>query len=117
MTYIRPKSEHNLTPEEKRNLLREYFDHYRKIASDNPELLNSKLPRAAYDELLNEIGELILKKSEEMCTGHNSVKKFIEENSLPEHLEGYLPKEFRAFCLALNSLKQWPQTDIFWAAQ
>jgi len=107
MAYIRPKSDHKLSPEEKRELLQEYFDYYGEISRSNPKLLNSKLPRGAFDNLLNQVGELILFEAEKLTEGDTEVSEFLAENSLPEHLEQYLPKEFRAYCLALNALKQW----------
>lgn len=107
MAYVRPKSAYNLTPTEKRELLQEYFDYYREVSKDNPELLNSKLPRSAFDDVLSEIGELILSKSEELSSNDSQVSKFLAENPLPKHLEQYLPENFRAFCLALNAVKQW----------
>ncbi|MBC2704488.1 hypothetical protein [Desulfobacula sp.] len=107
MSYIRPKSDFQLTPEEKKNLLQEYFDFYTERASQNPHLLNSKIPRDEFDDLLNDIGSLIIKKAESFSNSDNSVSRFLYENSLPEHLEYYLPKQFRVFCLALNALKQW----------
>ena len=107
MAYNRPKNKIQLSPEEKRNLLEEYFEFYRKISKQNPQLLNSKIPRSEFDELLDDIGELILKKSEHLSSYDNNVSRFLKENPLPEHLEQYLPKQFRVFCLALNALKQW----------
>jgi hypothetical protein len=107
MSYIRPKSNHALSPDEKRDLLQEYFDYYREVSKSNPELLNSKLPRSAFDNLLNDIGELILAKAETLTATGNEVSNFLAENPLPEHLEHYLPEQFRVYCLALNALKQW----------
>lgn len=107
MTYIRPKSKFKLTPEEKESLIQEYFDFYKKLTIQNPDLINSKIPRSAFDDLLNEIGELIINKSETFANSDNEASRFLKENPLPEHLEKYLPKNFRIFCLALNALKQW----------
>jgi len=107
MTYTRPKSEHKLSPDEKRELLQEYFDYYHEVSVSNPELLNSKLPRSAFDELINEIGELILEKTEKLACTENEVSQFLKDNPLPEHLEKYLPNNFRTYSLALNSMKQW----------
>ena len=107
MTYIRPKSNHKLSPDEKRELLQEYFDYYHEISITKPELLNSKLPRSAFDDLLNDIGELILEKSKILATTGNEVSNFLKDNPLPKHLEKYLPDEFRVYSLALNALKQW----------
>ena len=77
------------------------------IAAQKPHLLNSKIPRGEFDDLLNNIGELLLDKSEELSLSDNEVSCFLIENPLPEHLEQFLPKKFRVFCLALNALKQW----------
>ena len=107
MTYIRPKSDHKLSPEEKRELLQEYFDYYHEVSISNPDRLNSKLPRSAFEDLLNEIGELILEKAKILVTSENEVSQFLKDNPLPQHLEKYLPDEFRVYSLALNSLKQW----------
>lgn len=59
MTYIRPKSDHKLSPEEKRELLQEYFDYYHEVSITNSDRLNSKLPRSDFDGLLNEIGDKV----------------------------------------------------------
>ncbi len=107
MTYIRPKSKHKLTPDEKRELLQEYFNYYHDVSITNPERLNSKLPRNAFDELLSEIGELILAKTEILSSTENEVSQFLKNNPLPKHLEKYLPENFRIYSLALNSMKQW----------
>jgi len=107
MTYIRPKREHKLSLDEKRELLQEYFDYYHEVSVSDPELLNSKLPRSAFDELINEIGELILEKTEKLASSENEVSQFLKGNPLPEHLEKYLPNNFRTYSLALNSMKQW----------
>ena len=107
MTYIRPKSDHNLTPDEKRELLKEYFDYYQEVAVNNPGLLNLKLPRSAFNDLLNDIGKLILSKAEKLSSTENEISKFFADNPLPKHLQQYLPEDFRVYSLALNAMKQW----------
>ena len=74
MAYIRPKSDFQLTPEEKKNLLQEYFDFYTEIASQNPHLLNSKIHRDEFDDLLNDIGSLILKKAESFSNSDDKMR-------------------------------------------
>jgi hypothetical protein len=74
---------------------------------NSPELLNSKLPRSAFDDLLNKIGELILAETELLLTSENEVSQFLNDNPLPKNLVQYLPDNFRVYCLALNSMKQW----------
>ncbi len=107
MAYTRPKSNLALSPDEKRDLLQEYFDYYKEVAENQPELLNSKLPRSAFDDLINEIGELILKKSESLSSSKNEVSQFLKNNPLPKHLEQFLPENFMVYSLALNAMKQW----------
>ena len=107
MNYIRPKSDHKLSPAEKRELLQEYFDYYHEVSISDPDRLNSKLPRSAFSDLLNEIGCLILEKSKILASSENEVSQFLKDNPLPEHLKEYLPEEYRIYSLALNSLKQW----------
>jgi hypothetical protein len=111
MNYIRPKSTHSLSPEEKRVLLKEYFDFYQKISIETPELLNIKLPRNVFDSLLDEIGGLILEKSNSFASSDNEISHFLKNNPLPEHLSQYLPLEYRVYCLALNALKQWVSAE------
>jgi len=111
MSYSRPKSELKLSPNEKRELIQEYFDYYKGIYIENPELLNSKIPRDAFNDLLDAIGELLLEKTKEFANSPGQVNDFLNSNPLPEHIDGYLPREFRAFCLALNALKQWVSAE------
>ena len=42
-----------------------------------------------------------------MATTPGAVREFLDANPLPPKLASILPDEFRAFCLALNALKQW----------
>ena len=111
MSYSRPKSELKLSPNEKRELIQEYFDYYKRTYIENPELLNSKIPRDAFNDLLDAIGELLFEKSKEFANSPGQVSDFLNSNPLPEHIDGYLPREFRAFCLALNALKQWVSAE------
>lgn len=111
MTYIRPKNKYNFSPTEKRELLEEYFEFYRTIAREQPDLLNSKLPREAHASFLSEIGAILLRHSETEVQKDGEVAKFLDKNPLPDHLSHLLPKEFRAYCLALNALKQWVSAE------
>jgi len=107
MAYVRPKSAYTLSRDEKRELLQEYFDYYHNASINNPGLLNSKIPRSAFNELLDEIGELILNKSESLSLNENEVNTFLKDNPLPQGIKKCLPDDFRVYCLALNAVKQW----------
>jgi|GEM_PF-339075 len=105
--YQRPKSGIKLSPEEKLKLIKEYFEYYEKSAKESPNILNSKLSRTAFDELLNKIGFLVLSETEKLLKTDNEVMVFLKQNPLPTGFEKHLPENFRIYCLALNAIKQW----------
>ena len=105
--YKRPKNELPLSPEEKSVLLKQYFEHYRAQFKKNPDLLNQKLPRDAFDGVLNELGEMLLTKSKSLASIEGPIRAFLDDNPLPQEIAQRLPPEFRVFCLALNAIKQW----------
>jgi hypothetical protein len=70
-------------------------------------LLNQKLPREAFKALLDNIGSLLLEKTKALADQPGPVQDFLERNGLPPSVARMLPPDFRAFCLALNALKQW----------
>jgi hypothetical protein len=107
MPYHRPQSSVRLTKPEKLGLLVDYFEHYRELAATDPALLNVKASREASARLLDQIGDLLLAWCAEAVTASGPVREFLDANPLPAVMKGLLPDEFRAFCLALNSLKQW----------
>jgi hypothetical protein len=109
--YKRPKSQIVLTKAQREGLLREYFDHYRAIAKKNPALLNQKLPRDVYKALLHVMGSVLLAQTKDLAAKPGPVREFLELNSLPPSLAPLLPPDFRAFCLALNALKQWVSAE------
>ncbi len=111
MAYCRPKSKARLTRAEKLNLLSQYFEDYRCLAKQSPASLNVKVPREAYDQLLAQVGTLLLDTSAKAAEERGPVRDFLDTNPLPEALKGLLPDEFRAFCLALNALKQWVSAE------
>ena len=90
-----------------RTLLERYYGEYRAWAAEDPSQLNRKVPREAFDELLNRAGALLLEQAAVLATTPGPVREFLEQNPLPLSLAGKLPDEFRAFTLALNALKQW----------
>jgi hypothetical protein len=109
--FVRPKLERRLTPQEKADLLLEHINHYARLARQNPSALNAKVPREAFDELLDAIGCLLLTEASRLAKSAGPVREFLEENPLPTPMARHLPQEFRAFCLALNALKQWVSAE------
>ncbi|WIG93163.1 hypothetical protein [Myxococcus sp. SDU36] len=107
MTYERPKPKAKLSKPERKELLERYYGEYRAWAAEDHSCLNRKVPRGAFNEMLNQVGGLLLEQAGMMATTPGPVREFLEQNPLPPVLEGKLPDEFRAFALALNALKQW----------
>jgi hypothetical protein len=107
MAYERPKPKAKLSKPERQELLERYYGEYRAWATEDLSRLNRKVPREAFDELLNRVGALLLEQATVLPATPGPVREFLEQNPLPPSLEGKLPDEFRAFTLALNALKQW----------
>jgi len=105
--YGRPRNESPLSKDEKLRLLKQYFEHYRSRAATDRSVLNQKLPREAFNDLLNSLGEMLLTKSKDLASIEGPVGTFLDNNQLPEAIDQRLPREFRVFCLALNAIKQW----------
>jgi hypothetical protein len=105
--YMRPTNPNPLSPGEKAELLREYFAYYEDVAQQAPELLNVKLERAAVAGLLDEVGALLLQRSRQLALAPGPMREFLQATEPPECVRERLPADFRAFCLALNALKQW----------
>ncbi|MCX5791857.1 MAG: hypothetical protein NTY45_06500 [Elusimicrobia bacterium] len=110
MKYTRPRIETRLSKEEKVALMRDYIEYYKHQYAANPAFLNTKIPRKAFEELTNQIGALLLKKSTAWAKA-GEVSKFLHANPLPHSMRVMLPREIRAFCLALNALKQWVSAE------
>lgn len=87
--------------------MKQYFSYYERLADQSSVLLNVKLERSAVEELLNEIGVLLLEKSQALANSPGGVRDFLDANELPDCIRGQLPDEYRAYCLVLNALKQW----------
>jgi hypothetical protein len=107
MPYERPKNSLHLSRVEKLAMLKDYFEYYTQLAAVDATVLNRKIPREAFHDLLDRLGEMLLKESEKLAEAKGPVRDFLEDNPLPPSMAGRLPTDFRAFCLALNSLKQW----------
>jgi hypothetical protein len=78
-----------------------------KLAAVDPLALNRKVPREAFVELLDRVGDVLLQESSKLAKSQGPVRQFLDTNPLPSAMAALLPGEFRTFCLALNALKQW----------
>lgn len=107
MAYKRPQPKAKLSKSERKEVLDRYYGEYREWAAKDPSCLNRKVPREAFENLLNRVGELLIEQAAVLTASPGSVREFLDENRLPPSVEGKLPDEFRAFALALNALKQW----------
>jgi hypothetical protein len=108
MVYNRYQIDESLIMEEKKNIMRNYLSFYERLyASEGETALNKKINRSIFNEVLDEIGNVLQKKAREMSYENNEIKSFLEKNPLPEDMEKHLPIEFRVFALLLNALKQW----------
>ena len=107
MVYQRPQSKQRLSPEEKKQLLKDYSEFYRVQAQIDIQNLNKKIPREAFEAFLDEIGCKLLEASAEMAKSNLDIQNFLADTPLPLELQILLPDEFRVFCLLLNALKQW----------
>lgn len=115
MPYIRPVNPNPVLPDEKQKLISEYFAYYGKIAQLAEERgdysgLNAKLPKVAAEIFLSDVGTLLNQTALKAAKTGN-VRDFLDKNPLPDSMKNHLPDEFRAFCLLLNSLKQWVSAE------
>jgi hypothetical protein len=111
MPYERRTPRHRLDKTQKVEIVAALVEHYRDIYPDEPDALNRKLPKSAFADLLDEVGELLVERSRSMATEPGPVRDFLVANPLPTQIEGLLPMDYRAFCLALNALKQWVSAE------
>jgi hypothetical protein len=109
--YVRPAPNSKLNAQEKTQLLTEHFEHCTALASRNPAALNAKIPREAFDKLLQKVGRLLLTEASRLANSDGPVRDFLQEHPLPDSLNNRLPPDFRAFCLAINALKQWVSAE------
>lgn len=107
MAYERPINRLKLSKQEKLDLLEDYIQHYRQLIATNKAVLNQKVPRQSFADVLDRVGEILLTESAKLATSTGPMRAFLEDNPLPRSMEKSLPDHFRVFCLALNSLKQW----------
>ncbi|HET9365765.1 MAG TPA: hypothetical protein VFP71_12215 [Candidatus Angelobacter sp.] len=107
MTFKRPTNRLPLSKTDKLDLLKDYIEHYRQLATTDKTALNRKVPRGAFNDLLNRVGDMLLAESAKLAESAGPIRTFLNTNPLPQSMAERLPDDFRVFCLALNSLKQW----------
>lgn len=107
MKYQRPVNKTSLSKAEKLDMIKQYIQHYRALAASDLAVLNRKVPRDAFTELLDCVGDLLLSESVKLAEAEGPVRTFLDANPLPRAMAQRLPDDFRVFCLVLNSLKQW----------
>lgn len=112
MAYERYKSEVSLSKPEKVSLMSEYIDYYKQLIDEQGlDVLNVKIPREVFTEVLDSIGSTLNQKACELAYNDGPVKEFLEKNPLPPCMRELLPDEFRSFSLLLNALKQWVSAE------
>jgi hypothetical protein len=112
MAYKRYKSEIALPKEEKISLMAEYINYYENLINvHGTDVLNIKIPRGVFSEILDNIGTLVNEQAMKMANEEGAVKDFLQANPLPPHMQKLLPDEFRVFALLINSLKQWVSAE------
>jgi hypothetical protein len=96
-----------LSKTDRQLLLLEYLKHCSLVGQQNPAALNQKLPRDGAVDVLDRIAVLLREEAALLASRPGPMRTFLDNNPLPECLNGMLPDDFRAFCLLLNALKQW----------
>lgn len=112
MKYAHPKPSVKPAKEERSALLKEYFDLCRHQAAQDAGALNRKVPREAFRDLHERVGLLLLDEAKKLATEAGPIRDFLDVNPLPERMRRFLPDEYRAFSLVLNSLKQWTVKEV-----
>ena len=69
------------------------------------------MPRDVFTDLLDAIGGFLLQNARDLAAQRGLVRDLIDRNSLPPSVAELLSPDFRAFCLALNALKQWVSAE------
>ncbi len=111
MAFKRFENENTLNKKEKVELITEYVDYYKiLIAEKGLDALNVKIPRNAFESILDKIGEILIEESVKISK-NGVVKEFLDSNPVPPHMSDLLPDEFRTFSLMLNALKQWVSAE------
>ncbi len=107
MSYVRPELDVPIPAAQKTELLSEYVRHYAALARADQSTLRRKVANQKFADLLDKIGDLIIAESARLAKEPGPVRTFLEENPVPAGMAPFLTDSVRAFCLALNALKQW----------
>ena len=78
MAYQRPTNGSPLSKSEKLALLEEYIEHYRQLAATDPTVLNRKVPREAFREIVDRLGEMLLAESVKLAGVAGAGAGFLE---------------------------------------
>jgi len=83
MSYQRPQNDRPLSKAEKLQLLKAHALHYRMLAGTDPSALNRKVPRDAFSELIQRIGQNVVDESGTLAASPGLVRDFLDANPLP----------------------------------
>lgn len=112
MAYIRPQPKQRISKEERKQLLQEYYLHYKELIHDQGiEALNLKIPREVFSSVLDEVGVLLQERAAQLLSENEAVRQFLEKTPVPPSMASQLPEDFRVFALFLNALKQWVSAE------
>lgn len=112
MAYIRPQPKQRISKEERKQLLQEYYLHYKELIHDQGiEALNLKIPREVFSSVLDEVGVLLQERAAQLLSENEAVRQFLEKTPVPPSMASQLPEDFRVFALLLNALKQWVSAE------
>ena len=93
MAYKRYKSEIALSKQEKVNLMSEYINYYERLKNEQGlDVLNVKIPRDVFANILDEIGSVLNQKAIEMANEDGPVKDFLEAESTATAHEGIIAR-------------------------
>ena len=112
MAYIRPQPKQRISKEERKQLLQEYYLHYKELIHDQGiEALNLKIPREVFSSVLDEVGVLLQERAAQLLSENEAVRQFLEKTPVPPSMASQLPEDFRVYALLLNALKQWESAE------
>jgi hypothetical protein len=77
--YERPQPAARLTGGEREQLLREYYDEYARLSASEPDVLNRKVPREHFRELLGQVGALVQQEAARMAREAGPVRDFLDD--------------------------------------
>lgn len=100
-----PTFPEKIPTELRHEILSEFYDGCAERYGKDPASLNVKLPREAIRDSLNKIMRLAEEESLALSR-RGELSDFLDANPVPGRMAEHLPREYRAFCLFLNAMKQ-----------